>query len=231
MLAGCTTTVAGSAQRERRTAPLRDLVAVLPTDAQVSQAVGNQVDAAGPPVRGGIEALPNGIRDNSAANPIECLGPASPFMRIVYETGEVRGVAWREFSHYGGSQTVSSVDAGVVEFTSDAEAQRMFTAFVRRWKTCEGTTVTTALHNASGTELYQTITEVRVDGQMVSATVINSDNQRDAKFPTERAIGLAADCVVDVDVAVTDGTTAEQRASGRASRVARIMLDKVNHGR
>ncbi|AQT79510.1 hypothetical protein B1R94_09855 [Mycolicibacterium litorale] len=231
MLAGCTTTVAGSAQRERRTAPLRDLIAVLPTGAEVSQAVGNRVDAAGPPVAGGVEALPNGIRDNSAANPIECLGPASPFMRVVYETGEIRGAAWQEFSHYGGSQTVSSVDAGVVEFTSQTEAQRMFTAFAQRWKTCEGTSVTTALHNASDTELYQTITDVRVDATVVSATVVNSDNQRDAEFPTERAIGLAGDCIVDVDVAVTDGTSAEQRASGRAVKVATIMLDNVNRNR
>ena len=72
--------------------------------------------------------LPNGIRDNNSANPIDCLGPVSPFMRIVYAKGGVRAAAWQSFSNYGGHQTVSSVDAGVVEFASSAQAQ----ATVRR---------------------------------------------------------------------------------------------------
>jgi hypothetical protein len=66
---------------------------------------------------------------------------------------------------------------------------------------------------------------------VLSATVVNSDNQGDATFPTERAIGLAADCVVDVDVAVTGGTPAQQRASGRGAGLAATMQDKVNRGR
>ena len=72
----------------------------------------------------------------------------------------------------------------------------------------QGTTVTTYLHNADNAELYEKITDVRVDGAVLSATVINSDNQHDAQFPTERALGVAADCIVDVDAAVTGGTPA-----------------------
>ncbi len=175
--------------------------------------------------------LPNGIRDNNDANPIECLGPITPFMRVVYEGGDVRRAAWQEFSNFGGGQTVSSLDAGVVEFGSEAEAQRMFGGFVSRWKACEGKTVRSVLRSPANTELYQKITDVKVDGPVLSATVINSDNQGDATFPTERAIGLAADCVVDVDVAVTGGTPAEQRASGRAVSLATTMQDKINRGR
>ena len=66
---------------------------------------------------------------------------------------------------------------------------------------------------------------------MLSATVVNSDNQGDATFPTERAVGLAADCIVDVDVAVTGGTPAQHRASGRAVSLAVTMQHKVNQGR
>ncbi|WP_236147285.1 sensor domain-containing protein [Mycolicibacterium sp. CH28] len=231
MLAGCTTTVAGTAHRDLRAAPVRDLVAVLPSSATISQAVGNRLDASQPPVAGAIDVLPNGIRDSDTASPIECLGPVSPFMRIVYEVGEVRGAAWQEFSHYGGTQTVSSADVGVIEFSSAAEAQRMFGVFVARWKSCDNTTVTTALHNATDTRLYEKITDVRLDGPLLSATVVNSDSQRDAQFPTERAVGLADDCIVDVDVAVTDGSPAQQRASGRALRVATGVLDAVNQGR
>ena len=232
VLAGCTTTVDGSATHAARGTASRNLAAILPSSAEVSDAAGNPLsDNGSRPSAGGIDALPNGIRDSNAANPIDCLGVVSPFMRIVYEKGAVRGAAWQQFSNYGGRQTVSSVDAGVVEFSSEAEAQRMFGEFVSRWKSCQGTTVTTYLHNANDAELYQKITDVRVDGAVLSATVINSDNQRDAEFPTERALGVASDCVADVDVAVTGGTEAQQTPAGRAVNLATAMLDRVNRTR
>jgi hypothetical protein len=231
VLAGCTSTVDGAAARQIPASTVRDLTTILPNAAEVSRVAGNPLADNGSPVIGGIDVLPNGIRDNDAADPIECLGPVSPFMRVVYEGGDVRGAAWQEFANYGGGQAVSSVNAGVVQFASDTEAQRMFSAFATRWKSCKGKTVTTALHNATNTELYQKITDVRVDGPMLSATVVNTDNQGDPAFPTERAIGLALDCVADVDVAVTGGTQAQQQASGRAVSLAATMQDRVTRRR
>ena len=228
-LAGCTTTVGGGAVRGAGSAAALDLAAILPSSAEVTEIAGNPLsDNGSRPAVGGIDILPNGIRDNKAANPIDCLGAVSPFMRIVYEKGEVRGAAWQAFSNYGGHQTVSSVDAGVVEFGSEAQAQAMFGDFVSRWKACEGTTVTTYLHNADNAELYEKITDVRVDGAVLSATVINSDNQHDVEFPTERALGVASDCIVDVDAAVTDGT---RKPAGRAVKLATAMLDRVDRAR
>jgi PknH-like extracellular domain len=230
VLAGCTSTVDGTADRLKDAGPVRDLLTVLPDAAEVSRAVGNPLADNGSPVSGGIDVLPNGIRDDSAASPIECLGAVSPFMRVVYEGGDVRATAWQEFVNYGGGQAVSGVNAGVVAFASEGEAQRMFNEFAARWKACEGTTLTTALHDPANTVLYQQLTAVSVDGPVVSATVVNSDNQGDATFPTERAMGLAADCVVDVDVAVTAGPPAQKRAAGRAAGLVKAMLDKVNRG-
>lgn len=231
MLAGCTSVVEGTASRQRPGGSVRDLAAVLPTSAEVGQAAGNPLPDTDFPTFGGIDVLPNGIRDNAGADPIECLGPITPFMRVVYEGGDVRRAAWQEFSNFGGGQTVSSVDAGVVELGSETDAQRMFDGFVARWKECEGKTVRTPLHNQAGIELYQKITDVKVDGRVLSATVINSDNQGDAAFPTERAVGLAADCVIDVDAAVTGGTPAQRQSSGRAVSLVRTMQDKVIRGR
>jgi hypothetical protein len=232
MLTGCTTTVGGSAARGTHSTAALDLVAILPGDAEVSAIAGNPLsDNGSRPTAGGIDALPNGIRDNNAANPIDCLGAVSPFMRIVYEKGEVRAAAWQTFANYGGHQTVSSVDTGVVEFGSAAQAQKMFGSFATRWKACEGTTVTTYLHNADNAELYEKITDVRVDGAVLSATVINTDNQHDAQFPTERALAVASDCIVDVDAAVTGGTPAQQKPAGRAVNLATAMLDRVNQAR
>ncbi|WP_328358176.1 sensor domain-containing protein [Mycobacterium sp. NBC_00419] len=206
----------------------RDLAAVLPSTAEVSQIAGNPLDDNGSaPQRGGIDILPNGIRDNDTARPIDCLGPVSPFMRIVYEKGDVVGAAWQAFSNYGAGQAVSSVNAGVVRFRSDAEAQRMFADFVTRWKSCEGTTVTTFLRDADGTELYEKITGVRVNANVLTATIVNSDNQGDAEFPTERAIEVAADCIVDVDVAVTAGGAAQQTPRDRAADIAGLTAGNI----
>ena len=143
VLAGCASTVDGIAARREPVSAVRDLAAILPTSAEAGRAAGNPLPDNGLPEVGGIDVLPNGIRDNDDANPIECLGPVTPFMRVVYEGGDVRRAAWQEFSNFGGAQTVSSVDAGVVEFGSEAEAQRMFGGFVSRWKSCEGKTVRT----------------------------------------------------------------------------------------
>ncbi|WP_445165965.1 sensor domain-containing protein [Mycolicibacterium sp. Dal123E01] len=220
--------VDGVAARNDSAGPVRDLITALPSGAEVSQAVGNPLVDNEIPAIGGIDVLPNGIRDNADANPIECLGPVTPFMRIVYEGGDVRRAAWQEFSNFGGGQAVSSVNAGVVEFGSESEAQRMFGAFVARWQTCEGKTVRSTVHGPANTELYQKITDVTVDGSVLSATVITSDNQGDAAFPIERAIGLAADCVVDVDAAVTGG---QRRVSGRAATLTATIRDKVTRGR
>lgn len=228
VLAGCATTVDGTALRDNAAGPVRELATVLPTPPEVTRAARNPLTYNGPATIGGIDSLPNGIRDDDTVSPIECLGPVSPFMRVVYERGDVRAAAWQEFSNYGDGQPVSSINAGVIEFVSDVEAQRMFSEFASRWKACEGKTVTTRLPNA---ELYQKVTAVAVDGMVLSATIVNSDNAGDASFPTERAIGLATDCVIDVDVAVTGGTPAQQHPAGRAVDLTATMQEKVTRGR
>ncbi len=182
------------------------------------------MDASGSPMRGGIDALPNGIRDESVASPIRCLGSVMPFMRVVYESGDVRAVAWQQFSRFGAGATVSSVDAGVVGFRTDAEAQRMFDAFVTQWRGCQGATVTT--HIPVG-DLYATVTDVRADGPILSATILTGETGDAARFPTERAVGVAGRYIVDVDAAVTASAPAERVATGRAVRLATAMLDKV----
>lgn len=224
VLAACTATVGGTAVRGAFALPVEQ---ILPTVVEVSDAVGSTLDPGGFPVRGGIDVLPNGIRDDSTASPIDCLGAAMPFMRVVYEKGDVREAAWQDFSRFGAGQTVSSVDAGVIGFASDAEAQRMFAAFAARWRACEGTTVTTHARDA---DLYATITEVRVQGPILSATILTGDSRDGSRFPTEHALGVAEGRIVDVDVAVTGSSPADRLAAGRAVKLAEAMLEKVRLG-
>jgi len=221
ILAACTSAIDGSALRQRASS----LQQALPTAEQVRDAVGNRLDPTGQPVLGSIDVLPNGIRGDDAVDPIECLGAITPLMRWVYEKGDVRGVAWQDFARFGEGQTVSSADTGVVRFASDAEATRMFSQFVTRWRSCEGGRVGI---NTGGGDLGLSVTDVTVAGSILSATILSGETDTDPGFPTEHAVGLSADCIVDVDVAVTAPDPAKRIATTRAVDLVRAMLGNLS---
>src|SRR5262249_51544858 len=141
------------------------------------------------------------------------LGVATPLMRVVYDQGEVRDVALRDFSRYGHGLTASSAHTGVVRFASDDEAARMFSLFANQWKSCDNTTVD--VHIAATSTLQWRVTDVReVDG-ILSATVLSGETSGQPAFPTERALAKAGDCIVEADVALTDVLPARRTAAGR----------------
>lgn len=225
-LTGCATTVDGSPRRHTPAGTL--LAQLLPQADEVALAVGNPIDPTGPPHTGSIDMLPDGIRDSSGASPLDCLGAVTPLMRVVYESAGVTAVAWADFARLGRSATVSSVETGVVALGGDAEASRMFSRFAAQWQSCEGTTVTVFAGAAGGLEL--TVTRVRVDGPILSAVIL-SDGGDGTTFPTEHAVGVADDCIVDVDVAITDPDPSRRVASGRAAQIVRLMLAKISAAR
>lgn len=192
--------------------------------------MGNSLGPGGPDSIGSITVLPNGIRDNTDASPLDCLGAATPLMRTVYDHGEVRDVALRSFSRYGAGLDVSSVNTGVVRFASDAAAARMFSVFVAQWRACDNTTVNVFVTPTS--TLAWQITDVRAVDGILSATIVSGGSGGLPAFPTEHAVGIAGDCIVDVDVAVTASTPGRQLAGGRrAAGVVLAMLDNINSGR
>ncbi len=225
MSAGCVGIVDGKPVRKQAIG-LQD---ALPSTTQVAQAVGNPLDPTSPPMVGGIALLPNGIRDSDEVSPLECLGAATPLMRVVYERGDVRAVGLQDFSRYGEGLTVSSAHTGVVRFGSEAEAARMFSEFARQWRSCADTLVSVQVTAKSSLEW--TVTDVRQSDGIVSATVINGETDRLTAFPIEHAIGLAGDCIVDVDVAVTDAEPARRVVAGRAAELVRLIRDNIDGAR
>lgn len=220
---GCSNTVGGSAQRHGAEEPV-PLQQVLPTADEVSAAVGNPLDTTGTAASGSIDVLPNGIRDSEGATPLDCLGAVTPLMRVVYEGGGVQAAAWRDYARLGAGLTVSSAEAGAVRFGSESEASRMFARFTTQWQSCEGTTVTLGTGGGGGLEL--TVSAVKVDGPVLSA-VIFSDTGDGSLYPTEHAVGVAADVIVDVDVAITDPVPTQRIPAGRAADLVRVMLAKI----
>ena len=231
LLSGCASTIDGSPRRHISAGAA--LQSLLPSAEEVATSVGNPIDSSGPPHAGSIEVLPNGIRDSDGASPLDCLGAVTPLMRVVYESAGVQAVAWADFARFGHAATVSSAEAGVVQLGTEAEASRMFSRFAAQWQSCEGTTVTLHAGAAGGLDLK--VSRVRVDGPILSAVILSdgggSQNGERSVFPTERAIGVAADCIVDVDVAITDPDPSRRVTSGRAADLVRIMLAKISAAR
>lgn len=239
---GCSSTVEGTSRRQEPGARTQ-LQQLLPTAEEVSAAVGNPLDATGPAVSGSIDVLPDGIRDASQATPLECLGAVTPLMRVVYEDGGadggtgggadsgVLGAAWQDFARFGEAMTVSSAEAGVIRLESEAAAARMFARFVSQWRACDGVTVT--LETGQG-GLELTPTGVRVDGPVLAVTVVGGgDGGADGGggYPTEHAVGVAGDYLVDVDVAITDPDPDKRVPASRAADLVRVMLDKIDAAR
>lgn len=206
----------------KRALGLQDL---LPSPAQVAQAVGNPLDPTSPPMVGGIALLPNGIRDDDEVSPLECLGAATPLMRVVYERGDIRAVGLQDFSRYGEGLTVSSAHTGVVRFGSRSEAARMFDMFAAQWRSCADTVV--SVQFTENSTLDWAIADVRQADDIVSATVLNGETARQAAFPVEHAIGLAGEYIVDVDVAVTDAELSRRVVTGRAAELVRLIRGNI----
>ena len=220
VLAACSTNVDGAPKRPQSSG----LRSYLLTADQVGRAVGNPIDRSGEAKVGSIDLLPNGLRDSNDVSPLDCLGAATPLMRVVYERGGVSGVALQDFSRLGAGLAVSSVHTGVVRFDSDPEAARMFSGFVQQWRACSGTAV--EVHVTPTASLQWRIADVRESGGILSATVYSAESDDKPAFPTEHALGLADDCIVEVDVAVTAGAP-----NGRAAQLVGLMLQNVSRGR
>jgi PknH-like extracellular domain len=225
LTAGCVNTVVGMPTRAGRPAAgVAPLEQILPTDDEVKTAVGNDLPSHSPPAVGGIDVLPNGIRDDNDAAPIECIGATDPLLRVVYEKGPVRAAAEQTYWNYDLGVAVSSAHAGVVRFASSEAAQRLFASLTPQWQKCGGTTVTMHTHDSENTELYSKVTDVKVDGPILSATIIGWDNHHTPPFPNEHAVGVASDVIVDVEVAIGPGG----EAGTRAIDLVKVMLRKVS---
>ncbi len=194
--------------------PVRALEKILPTQDELAVLGPNGMMSQR--VQGGPDTLLASV-GAADATPADCVSPAYRLQRVVYDAGPVQRVASQSWA--GGMFDKPPVSGffGVVQFASEADAQAFFAASADRWHRCNGQTL--VLDQAGhGAQETSRVTDVFVDGRMVSAMVMH-----DAGSMTQRALGVAADCVVDVEV--TDANNLG--GPDGASRVASLMLEKV----
>lgn len=218
LLAGCSAPVDGApvvhiveAAKPSASAPLEQ---VLPTidELAVKLGIGGFM---GQLVKGGADMLLQGVRE-SEATPAECVSATYRLQKVVYQDGPVLAVASQSWA--GGDPSGPSMSGffGVVKFATPDDAQAFFAATADKWRRCNGQTM--VLHQPEhGADGLSRITDVVIAPAVVSAVVMNDEGQL-----IQRALGVASDCVVDVDITDTAGSSRNQ-----AVDVANLMLQKV----
>ncbi|HEX9835130.1 MAG TPA: sensor domain-containing protein [Mycobacterium sp.] len=195
--------------------PARALDKILPTHQELAVVLGS-AGMMGQFVEGGPDVLLASV-GKTDATPADCVSPTYRLQRVVYEAGPVQSVASQSWA--GGSFDGPPVSGffGVVKFATTEDAQAFFAASADKWHRCNGQTLVLN-QPGNGAQGTSRITDVTVDGRMVSAMVMH-----DSGSMTQRALGVAADCVVDVEVTDINGLGGPDGAS----TVASLMLEKV----
>ena len=222
VLAGCSSTPVDGAPvvhiaEAAKPSVSRALDQVLPTVDELATILGT-AGYMGQLVKGGPEMLLQGVSE-SEATPIDCVSAGYRLEKIVYRASPVRSVASQ--SWVGGDQNGPSYSGffGVVQFATPDDAQAFFAASADKWHRCNGQTL--VLHQPEhGADGLSRITDVGVDERIVSAVVLH-DNGSTA----QRAIGVASDCIVDVEVTNPAGDSGTSVSGGVG--VANRMLQKI----
>jgi|KBSSwiStaDraftv2_1062776.scaffolds.fasta_scaffold251493_2 hypothetical protein len=222
VLAGCSSAAVESAPTVHITEAAKPSVSraldqALPTTNELATILGT-AGFMGRPVKGGPEMLLAGVRE-SEATPLDCVSAGFRLEKIVYEANPVRTVASQ--SWIGGDQSGPSYSGffGAVQFATPDDAQAFFAAAADKWHRCNGQTL--VLHQPEhGADGLSRITDVVVDNKMVSAIVLHDNGST-----IQRALGVASDCVVDVEVTNPPATNGGNAAG--AVGVANLMLQKI----
>lgn len=220
MLAGCSTPHGAPEVRiveaVQRT-PARALDQVLPTADELAGILGAG-GFIGQLVEGGPDMLLEGVRA-AEASPMDCVSAGYRLQKVVYEASPVRSVASRPWA--GGDAGGPSVTGffGVVQFGELDTARAFFAESADNWHRCNGQTLVLSQPDR-GVQAASRIAEVAVDGRMVSAVVMHDDGS-----VVQRALGIGADCVVDVEVSDVSGPAAT--GASDAVAVADLMLQKI----
>jgi PknH-like extracellular domain len=224
VLAGCSSAPVDSAPpvvritEAAKPSVSRPLNQVLPTGDELTTTLGVGPGFTGQLVVGGAEMLLQGVGE-SEATPIECVSAGYQLQKVVYAASPVREVASQSWA--GGDLNGPPLSGffGAVEFATADDAQRFFAASADKWRRCNGQTMVLRQpeHGADG---VSRITDVVVDSTVVSAVVLHDDGST-----IQRALGVASDRVVDVEIADVD------RGGGArgAVAVANLMLRKIKN--
>ncbi len=221
LAAGCMVVVDGAAHPAPRLAP-RPLVGhavnrALLDEGELAKLVGQYFKSKpeSPPRFGGGDQL----YDVHAA-PSGCAGVVFELQKSSYGTADVQNIAQQTWWTAGirGAKVISVVES-VVAVPTAAAADAVFAGFIQQWDGCNGTTVTSDF--GIGHPVSAAISDVRAANSVLAATV---QSHFVTTVISARAVGVRANCVVEVDVAFFS----DNKPDGTAVDIAHAMMDKVS---
>ncbi|PJK22407.1 sensor domain-containing protein [Mycolicibacterium goodii] len=239
LLVGCTRIVDGSVEPAADLAPrplgAADIAKVLPAIDELSDILDQRMieDTNGRrALAGGVEDMADGLATESDASPHDCVGAAAPMQRSVYESAEVTEVVSEGFEGDEDGGAVLAAGVGVVALDSVAAANKLFDTFAEQWQDCDGTTVTIVKEAVRGGFFTDRVTDVRVEDSVVAATVEFGHTLDRTTTPVARALGVRANCLVEVDVAYYSDPDSRPKGNtdvdSVAIDIAHVMMDQIS---
>ncbi|HEX2286198.1 MAG TPA: sensor domain-containing protein [Mycobacterium sp.] len=232
LLSGCTTVIDGTA-RPGEGLPLgpltrSELEAVLPTEDEIADIVGDRLrpDPDEPAVSGGLSDMADGLRSEAEASPHDCVGTTSPLQRSIYQdTGVTDFTTFDWQLPESDSGDVLGMTTGVAAFPSTATANDAFESFVKQWQACDGIVV--KLPTDDGDYFTDSISGVQVENSVVSADIATAKPSASIRWPRLRAIGVRANCLVEVDVSFYGGDSPPRGLDNAAIELAHFMMNRI----
>lgn len=219
-VAGCAHTVNGLP------APATRAAGLLPTEGEITTSVGNDLSTFGfQPFVGGVEILPDGYRTDSDASPIACVAVTDTAPRVVYEAVPAIEAARQSYFNLDKRVGTSGADAAVIRFSTASAAHSAFEKFARQWRQCDDVTVVKRTGDQKDSRVDAEISGVEETDSVLSATVRTRARPDGPPALYERAIGVRADTIVEVSLAVAPEL--ERQSPTPAVRTVGMMLDKV----
>ncbi|MGE2690409.1 sensor domain-containing protein [Mycolicibacterium pulveris] len=221
LLAGCSAQVADPPALRiaevAKPSPVRALAQVLPSADELTAMLG-AAGFSGQLVEGGPDVLLRSV-GQAEATPADCVSTGYPLQHTVYDAGPVRTVASQSWAGGDAGGPSASGFFGVVQFATVDDAREFFAAAADKWHRCNGETLVLH-HPGSQTSAAGRITDVTVDHSTISAIVLH-----DAGSTVQRALGIAADCVVEVEISEHAGP--DPMGARDAVSVADLMLQQI----
>jgi hypothetical protein len=182
----------------------------------LSIAVGRRVRVDGiPPLLGGVNDLRNTVTGTDVTMS-QCTATISPLEKQAYGGSPIRAVAY---------STQSTITSGAVWLASESDARALFAALSDQWRRCDGTS---NVSSTGGLEFNHEIFEVNSTADVVSAVVVVTSASGGVPVLTERALGVAKDCIVEAEVPVTAPSPGSPDTRDAAVELVKLMLTKVN---
>ena len=224
LLVGCSTQSDGTSAPENSKSstestniqvqePYAWLTSVLPTDSELSEALGYSVTIDGPPkVRNGAR-LRNTFAGSGDVSERDCIGVVSPLETDAYGSAHLAAVTF---------SSESAATYGAAIFDSPRSAEETFKRFAEQWRLCDGRTVVKPF---GGVDMRDAISDVRLADRVLSAAITVTSDEG-SPVVVGRALGVSQDCMVEVEL-VYDDPANRGLAAERAIRLAEAMLSRV----